>query len=564
MERIKTWADSNREKLWFCIALNLIMLLFCLALMRPEFDSNDDMNIALFVNFGRPIQDAHWLFSNWILGAVCAFLYRITNMIPWYGLMQYFGLFCAFTGVTWVIQKVFRSGAAILLTMTVLSFFAADSYITMQFTKTAGVCAAAGLFLVVWAILEENIRIVPLVAGILITAYGFMYRHLEADMMFALWGVFGLYLLSRLNRDVQGQILKRAIRYIGIFALTLAVCAGCRLIDRAAYRNAPEAAAYEKINDARSALTDYGFPKYEENKELFDSMGISYNAYKLFSKWNFYDPDVFTLDKMEKLIAVQNRKSVSLATLKEFLDVYPAKWFENPMFYCFLVLLAVALLHGRREWTTYAEIALLILVLGGLFYYMYLQGRFNLQRVDNPVWLCASLILIYLISPSGFNLPVRYAWTFGLVVLALNQNTWRGTWRHNTTKKAEKMAFSQNFIAGVSSDTEHLYLTKAGLYAVSPAYGPFSLVPVGASSNMAVLGGWPAGSMPYAATLKKYDVTNPYRDCIDNEKVYIIDNDINLTINYIREYYDMKATAVDAGMFDDENRMYRIVTEPSS
>ena len=50
MERIKTWADSNREKLWFCIALNLIVLLFCLALMRPEFDSNDDMNIALFVN----------------------------------------------------------------------------------------------------------------------------------------------------------------------------------------------------------------------------------------------------------------------------------------------------------------------------------------------------------------------------------------------------------------------------------------------------------------------------------------------------------------------------------
>ena len=545
MERIKTWADSNREKLWFCIALNLIMLLFCLALMRPEFDSNDDMNIALFVNFGRPIQDAHWLFSNWIL-------YRITNMIPWYGLMQYFGLFCAFTGVTWVIQKVFRSGAAILLTMTVLSFFAADSYITMQFTKTAGVCAAAGLFLVVWSILEENVRIVPLVAGILITAYGFMYRHLEADMMFALWAVFGLYLLSRLNRDAQGQILKRAIRYIGIFALTLAVCAGCRLIDRAAYRNAPEAAAYEKINDARSALTDYGFPKYEENKELFDSMGISYNAYKLFSKWNFYDPDVFTLDKMEKLIAVQNRKSVSLATLKEFLDVYPAKWFENPMFYCFLVLLAIALLHGRREWITYAEIAALILVLGGLSYYMYLQGRFNLQRVDNPVWLCASLILMYLISPSGFNLPVRYAWTFGLVVLALNQNTWRETWRHNTTKKAEKMAFSQNY-------SDIVYLTN--IFNTQTAGGKWNGM-MDKSPNASDTGS--QFGMPYAATLKKYDVTNPYRDCIDNEKVYIIDNDINLTINYIREYYDMKATAVDAGMFDDENRMYRIVTEPSS
>ena len=561
MERIKSWADRNRGKLWFCIALNLIMLLFYLAVMRPEFDSNDDLNIALFVNLGRPVQDAHWLFSNWILGSLCAFLYRITNMIPWYGLMQYFGLFCSFTAVTWVIQRTFRSGAAILLSMVTLNFFAADAYITMQFTKTAGICAAAGLFLVVYAIIGEKIRILPLITGILITAYGFMYRHLEADMMFALWAVFGLYLLLRLNTDAPDKMLKRAVRYIGLFALTLGVCAGCRLIDRYEYSICPEAAAYEKINDARSALTDYGFPKYEENTELFESLGITYNAYKLFSKWNFFDPDVFTLDKMEKLIAVQNRKKVSLSTLKDFLDVYPAKWFENPMFYCFLVLLAMVLLHGGREWKTYAVVILLILALGALFYYMYLQGRFNLQRVDDPVWFCACLILLYLIRPQSFNLPARYAWTFVLVVLALNQNNWRETWRHNTRKKAEKMAISANFIANVSSDTEHLYLTKAGLYAVSPGYGPLSLVPVGAASNMAVLGGWPAGSMPYMTTLKNYGMTNPYRDCINNEKVLLIDNDINLTLNYIREYYDINAQAVEAGKFDEENVMYRIVSE---
>lgn len=564
MERLKTWAGRNRTRLWFCLLLNLLMLLFYLAVMRPEFDSNDDLNIALFVNLGRPVQDAHWLFSNWILGAVCAFLYRITNMIPWYGLMQYFGLFCAFTAVTWVIQRVFRSGAAVLLSMVILNFFASDAYITMQFTKTAGICAAAGLFLVVYAVIQEKVRILPLTAGILITAYGFMYRHLEADMMFALWAVFGLYLLLRLAEDAAGHVLKRAFRYIGLFALTLAVCVGCRLVDRYEYREAPEAAEYEKINDARSALTDYGFPKFEENTELFESLGITYNAYKLFSKWNFYDPDVFTLDKMEKLIEVQNRKKVSIETLRQFLDVYPAKWFENPMFYCFLALLVIVLLHGRREWKTFAEAGLLVLVLGALFYYMYLQGRFNLQRVDNPIWFCASLILLYLIPHRSFNLPLRYAWTFVLVILALNQNTWRQTWRHNTRQKAERMAASANFIAKVSSDTEHLYLTKAGLYAVSPGYGPLSLVPVGAASNMAVLGGWPAGSVPYTASLKNYGLTNPYRDCINNEKVYLIDNDINLTLNYLREYYDMNVQAVEAGKFDEENTMYQLVSDKAS
>ncbi len=561
MERIRAWADRNRGKLWFCLALNILMLLVYLALMRPEFDSNDDLNIALFVNLGRPVQDAHWLFSNWILGSVCAFLYRITNMIPWYGLMQYAGLLAAFTAVTWVIQRMFRSGAAILLSMVTLNFFAADAYITVQFTKTAGICAAAGLFLVVFAVIQEKVRILPLIFGILITAYGFMYRHLEADMMFALWAVFGLYLLLRLRCDVQDHLLRRAVRYIGLFALTLGVCVGCRLVDRYEYHIAPDAAAYEKINDARSALTDYGFPKFEENTELFESLGITYNAYKLFSKWNFYDPDVFTLDKMEKLIAVQNRKKVSLSTLKDFLDVYPAKWFENPMFYCFLALLIIVLIHGRREWRTWVEVILLILALGALFYYMYLQGRFNLQRVDDPIWLCASLILLYLIQPERFNLPVRYAWTFVLVILVLNQNTWRETWRHNTRKKAEKMAVSANFSAGVSRDTEHLYLTKAGLYAVSPGYGPLSLVPVGVASNMAVLGGWPAGSVPYNATLKNYGMTNPYRDCVNNEKVYLIDNDINLTLNYIREYYDMDAQAVEVGKFDEDNVMYQIVSE---
>ena len=561
MMRIREWTDRNRKKFWFCLLLNVLLLFVYLLIMRPAFDSNDDLNIALFVNLGRPVQDAHWLFPSWILGEICAFLYRITNMVPWYGLMQYAGMLCAFTAATWVIQRTFKSGAAILLSMIVLNFFAADAYITMQFTKTAGVCSAAGVFLVAWVIMQEKVQILPLTAGILITAYGFMYRHLEADMMFALWGVFGLYLLLRLGEDAPDEKLKRAVRYIGLFALTVGVCAGCRLADRAAYRQSPDAAYYEKINDARSALTDYGFPKYEDNVDLFESLDISYNAYKLFSKWNFYDPDVFTLEKMEKLIAAQNRRKASMETLKDFLDVYPAKWFENPMFYCFLVLLVIALIHGRKEWKMWVFLALLVLVLGVLFYYMYLQGRFNLQRVDNPIWLCCSLILLYLISPRSFNLPVRYAWTFVLVILALNQNTWSENWRHNTRKQEQKRIEAANFIAGVSNDTEHLYLTKAGLYAVSAGYGPLSLVPVGAASNMAVLGGWPAGSIPYKASLEKYGVTNPYRDCINNDQVYLIDNDINLTLNYIREYYDMDAQAQEVRSFDGENMMYRIVSQ---
>ncbi len=561
MSVIAEWTERNRKKVWFAVLVNLIMLALYLLIMRPEFDSNDDFNIAMFVNRARPIQDAHWLYSNWILGTICAFAYRITNMIPWYGLMQYAGLFASFTAAFWVIQRIFRNGAALMLSMVMLNFFAVESYINMQFTRTAGVCAACGLFLVVYALIQPRIQVWPLVCGILITDYGFMYRHLEADIIFALWAVFGVYLLMRLNEDAPQQLVKRAVRYIGFFALTLGVCIGCRQIDRFMYRQAPESSSYEAINDARATLTDYGFPKYEEHTELYESLDISYNAYKLFSKWNFYDPDVFTLDKINKLIEVQQRKGISLETLKEFFNVYPYKWFENSMFYFYLVILVIALMHGRRGWKRYVGILLQILTLIALFYYMYLQGRFNLARVDDPIWLCASLVLLYMISPERFNLPARYAWTIVLIVLALNQQQWSKYWRHNTVKAADKMAQAANFIAQVSSDTEHLYLTKAGLYAISPGYGPLSLVPLDVASNMGVLGGWPSGSPAYNAALEKYGVTNPYRDCINNDKVYLIDNDINLTLNYIREYYDMNAQVKEVGKFDDKNMMYQVISE---
>lgn len=561
MRAVWEWICRNRKSVWFAVCVNLLMLAFCLIVMRPEFDSNDDFNIAMFVNRARPIQDPHWLYSNWILGTVCAFAYRITNMIPWYGLMQYAGMFAAFTAAFWVIQRTFRSGAALFLSMTLLNYFAAESYINIQFTRTAGVCAACGLFLVVFSLIGERIRIPSLAVGILLTAYGFMYRHLEADLIFALWGVFGVYLLLRLKEDAPERMLSRAVRYLLFFALTFGICFGCRLIDRYAYSRSEASAAYEKINDARATLTDYGFPKYEENTELFESLDISYNAYKLFSKWNFYDPDVFTLDKMNALIAVQKRKGVSPETIGDFFRVYPYKWFENPMFYCFLVMLVIAVLNGIRGWKRFVEILLLVLALTVLFYYMYLQGRFNLARVDDPVWMAACLILVYLVSPERFNLPARYAWTMVLILFVVNQGRWSEFWRHNTIGKEEKRRQAANFIAEVASDTDHLYLTKAGLYAISPGYGPLSLVPLDVASNMGVLGGWPAGSPAYNAALEKYGVTNPYRDCINNDKVYLIDNDINLTLNYIREYYDMKAQAKEAGSFDEKNSMYQIVSE---
>lgn len=560
MRSVADWYDRNRKSIWLCIVLNLLLLLIYLLLMRPVFDSNDDMNIAFFVNRARPVQDPYLLFENVLLGHVCGFLYRVTNMLPWYGLLQYFGLFSAFTAMTWVIQQLFSTAGASALSLILLNFFAADAYIQMQFTKTAGVCAACGLCLVVYAMTRRHVHRIALLFGVLITLYGYLYRDREAYVMIALWCVLGFGLLLRLNEEKAGRRLHRAQAYFACLFLVAVVCAGAWAFNKVSYKMNPEASAYKAVNDVRSDITDYGFPDYAKNRELFDSLGISANAYKLFSKWNFYDPDVYTLSVQEKILEAQPGRELNMQLVRDFLDKYPYKWFENPMFYCFLTMTVLVLLYGKRDWKMWLTLVLLILALTGVFFIMYWNGRYNLQRVDSPIWLCACLILLFLTDPEKFVLPTRFALTLVLVLLVLNQDNWRENWRHNTLKAAQKMAANANIAAQASQDTEHLYLSKVGLYTLSTGYGPLSLVPVGVGANTCSLGGWPAGSPSYCAVLKSFGIENPYRDCINNDKVYLIDNHIDWTMNYIHEYYDPDAQEEVIGTFG-EDTMYRIVSK---
>ena len=39
-------------------------------------------------------------------------------------------------------------------------------------------------------------------------------------------------------------------------------------------------------------------------------------------------------------------------------------------------------------------------------------------------------------------------------------------------------------------------------------------------------------------------IRNPYRDGINNNRIYLADDDIDLTLKYIQEYYEPSAQAV--------------------
>ena len=44
--------------------------------------------------------------------------------------------------------------------------------------------------------------------------------------------------------------------------------------------------------------------------------------------------------------------------------------------------------------------------------------------------------------------------------------------------------------------------------------------------------------------MEAHGIKNPYRDVVNNQNIYLVDDNIDLTLKYIRQYYAENAEAV--------------------
>lgn len=112
----------------------------------------------------------------------------------------------------------------------------------------------------------------------------------------------------------------------------------------------------------------------------------------------------------------------------------------------------------------------------------------------------------------------------------------------------------------LKADSGHLYITKSKTLDYSNGYGPLDLMPEGISGHFTYFGGWETDTVLWKQKLACYDVVNLYKDSINNEKVRLIDDEIDVTINYIHTYYDENAKAVQVDTYKGYP-VYKIVSE---
>lgn len=539
----RTYLKQKYRKISVALISNLLILGAMAAFMRPSFETNDDIVFAELGSGLRGVKDAHLVFQNYGLGMIYRLLYGVTGRLPWYTIVQYMILFAAFTVVTYVLISRLGEISGLCLFVILACGFGYEGYIHLQFTKTAGIAAAAAVFLLLYLLEQEKYSWWGIAGGILLAVIAYMYRE---DQFWASCGLMagaGLLFLFDLRK-----YRNKKLRRLGICVLTFGVLLlsvfGVDRWDSSKYRSA-EWKEYQEFNQLRSELLDYGFPDYDSNQEIYEELGISREAYELYKSWNFNDTEKFDTEVMKKLVDLKQKRPLTVRTVTAFLRRFPSDLLRMPMFYFFAVFAVLWLLCGKKDVCSVISVLAECLLLVAVYFYLYYQGRYMVNRVDVGLWFSACLVMLWIFS-SG---EVRYMNTkvsvlLCMICVVLGQFMMYKDWRLATSSIPEARVSQRAVLETIGTDKEHTYLAKSGMLSEIVCYGPFDRMPENLLDNVYWFGGWECRTPGYTRAMEVRGIINPYRDVVNNENVYLVDDNIDLTLKYIRQYYAENAEAV--------------------
>lgn len=560
------WNNSTGLKIICSLLLNALFLAAALLIMPPVFEANDDLTLAAFADGQMAVKCTYIPYINYVLALLLNGIYRLLGeSIAWHTVGQYTLLFLSFSAISWVLYERLRFWQGTLISLVMLLFFGIDCYMIISYTKTAGVCAVGGMALLFMCaeMLPKREQLLPGIIGTLLCLFGFMMRMMEFLPCMAIMAVLGLRWLYKLIFSAPElstkEKLRELLRYVTPFVIMLALACGLFAADKLAWSQG-RWAEYSRFDAVRVAYSDYGRPEYGRMKDAYDSLGISETSVQLLGEGNYFDPDVFTSDLMQS-ISDARRENIPNPSIGEclgrFLDKCIIGFFSELHIYGFMLLMVLWLCageHDLRGWLTLAGIC-------GLFalFYLYLiyRGRYLVDRVDVGLFLAMFAAAAWTIRPERMQ---KEKFLSALVLCAavfasfwLNRGSFRSAPRPDLSAEREAVNMLIN-------DEEHVYLAK--LDTVNDTlYPPFTPAPAGYWDKIILLGGWDCNHPALMDTLARYGIENPYRDLVGNEHAYIIEDNIDLTLAHIHEFYDADATAelVEPLSHDTGLAIYRIL-----
>ena len=541
---------QGHREFFFSLALTLLSALVFWVILFARFETNDDVGMAAIIYGYQGEFTSRMVFINVLMGYLMEACLTVIPQLPWYTLFQCGLLMASFGTMLYLIFCRFQRWTAVFAASMLLIFFGYQCFTLVQFSKTAGAAVIAGILLMFHAWTHRRRWWFYALAGALILA-GSMYRFSVFEMLLIPLAGVGLFLLIPLLKQRSWKdILRLCIPFVVVFAL----CFGCKIFDTWSYQYIDNWNEYLQFNSLRAELLDYGFPDYEENIELYNSLGISERDLTLYKSWEFADPEVFTIEAMEQLVAAKPpRTPATLSTIWSTLGI-------GLLYYSFLpatlIVLLLGLLWGKKQ--SLLLLGYEVLAFCGVQIYLFLRGRYLVSRVDISLFLAVFLVLVLYTWELAPKLQRRLGLVLSAAALFVSLPYMVSTQSQAPSIQASAQN-SQDTFELISSDPSHLYLVTG----LPTDLSLFHIESQGSRSNWSQLGGWKTHSPIMQSVWDRFGVTNPFRNMVDNPDIYYLCNsNIDLRLDYIHNHYSPSAYACVVKLIGEDTNypLYRIVT----
>lgn len=529
---------SKKIDALLAIALNVLFLLIYIYCFIPIQESNDDLAMSFLVEGAYGSHSEYMIFENILWGKFLVGMSKLVPTVKWYNVLSYLMIFTAFTEMSYTFLRMHGRKIGLALSTIMLIFCGHHMYILFQFSRVTAIGTIGGMTMLFYALdhakekLERNIC---LVAGGFLTIWASMMRFEMFALSVALvGGALGVYRVFVLWKTKVSDFKKQVITYLAVFGTVGVVSIGLYVVNQVTYQSDDTWREYTEYNKLRADLWDKGFPDYDSNVALYESLGISQDDFTYYINWEM-DEEVLSLDTLRTLVAAKAPKERSLS---EFFSMFPRDFMPLTVYVLFLVtgFVAIALNKKNIYFVAFEFVAVMAAEL--LFYY---TGRYGFPRVDSGMWIAAFIVVIYGMAGDFDEYKSKIGrWALASVAVAWVLNAaWLQDFEHIQLGKvgSTKEAYQE-----IMQDKEHVYIMLTKAPSVYYAYNFWEPCGVGSLSNVYNTFGWEYNVEVKHEILENYGIKNVYRDAINNEKVYFIGGENSVILEqYVRENYDANA-----------------------
>ncbi len=515
------------------LIINIVFMAVVLFWGQPRFDSNDDNAMQEILYGASGIASAHLVYINVLLGFVLKLLCFLVPNVPWYSVVLTLIMFVSFTIISdCMMEKDYNLG--LFLSFAMLTFFGTNAYVRVQFSKVSALATVAGAMVLYYGVVEKaNWK--KIVIGVVFLILGICLRD---DMFFCcllvLSGLVAVYILD--HRNNARQIWKTVL----VVGCVLGICIGLDLLDQYSYYRDPDLRYYTEFNKYRAQMTDYAWPDYQENEELYQKLNISKYDLQLFQLWDFADQNVFNLETAKEIAS-----HIKVNTVKESIDTF-RQWYPLELFYYSWFtgfLLCVVLAIWKRK-NNLIGIVYILAVTTAIEFYLTHQGRYQLERVDWSIFFAAFIFVTILFQRKAEVKDGQANGMYGMAVLI--SIFFAQLYSYNQEYKAWEDYYdeAEEVAQMISEDKEHLYIfSTLNADALSKVIGYGDWCEQGRYDNVMTMGGWKTYLPNSQVPLIKYGISNMFSDVIDAENVYVNSNALEQYIGYLRSHYNEETYA---------------------